>query len=284
MPLHTQFIKISDKKMAYYDLGNPNAPAILMGHSYLWDKTMWREQFDALSSQYRLIVPDLWAHGESEGLPVTPTTITIRRIAEDNWQLMQKLAIDRFAIIGLSIGGMWGTQIALDHPDNVTALVLMGTFVGAEPPESQEAYTALMSQFKTAHGFTEPLIEAIWPYFYSKKLSKASPLIDELKARLRNIPKDKIDDIFTIGKSIFSRESNLEKLASLHIPLAIMIGEDDIGRPPSESEQMAKAANTKNLYYIKDAGHISVLEQPNDVNQYLLRFLETCPININNTI
>lgn len=258
--------------MAYYNLGNPDAPAILMGHSYLWDKTMWRDQFEALSSHFRLIVPDLWAHGESEGLPQSPTSI--KNIADDNFQLMQKLGIDKFAVIGLSVGGMWGPQIALDHPENVTALIIMGTFVGEEPPESQAAYLGLVNRLKDLQGFDEELVEGTWHYFYSPDLSSDSPLVDEMKNRLRDIPKENVNDVHAIGTAIFTRKSNLEKLSTLQMPFAIMVGDKDIARVPAESELMAKVANTKNLHLIPNAGHISCLENPADVNQYLLNFLE----------
>lgn len=267
----TQTLTISGKKLAYYDIGDLNAPAILLGHSFLWDKDMWRKQFDALSSDYRLIVPDLWAHGESEGLPAAPTSI--KQIADDHCQLMQKLGISRFSIIGLSVGGMWGSQIALDHPDDVDTLIIMGTYVGAEPPESQAAYMGLIGQLKASNSFADELIETTWRYFYSPKVSDDSPLATEIKQRLKNHPTHNIGAIYEIGKAIFTRDSNLEKLAQLEIPFAIITGADDIARVPSESETMAKAANTENLCYIKDAGHISCLEQPEAVNQYLLNFL-----------
>lgn len=274
MDVETNFIRLSEKKLAYYDIGRKDAPAILMGHSFLWDKDMWQPQLTALSDHFRLIVPDLWAHGESDTLPNTPTSI--EAMADDYWQLMQELNINEFSIIGLSVGGMWGTQIALDHPDTVSALIIMGTFVGAEPPESQQAYMALLNQFKANQGFSEELVEATWRYFYSEKLPDNSPLIDDLKQRLRQIPTRNVNDIYNIGEAIFTRQSNLERLSELKMPLAIFTGEDDIARVPSESEAMARAAHCNNLFKIKNAGHISNLEQPEEITDKLLKFLKAC--------
>jgi len=277
MESKTYYIDISGKEMAYYDIGKMDLPAILMGHSFFWDKDMWQPQLQILSNHFRLIIPDLWAHGESELLPKTPTSI--KAIADNHWQLMQSLAIEEFSVIGLSIGGMWATQMALDHPNNITALVMMGTFVGAEPPESQEAYMALMNQFKAEQGFSEELIESTWRYFYSENLPDNSPLITELKQRLRQIPTRNIDAMYAIGKAVFTRKSNLEKLSQLKMPLAILTGEDDIARIPSESEEMAQITNCKNFFKIKNAGHILNLEQPQEVTNKLLSFLEACHMN-----
>lgn len=278
MELKTRFADILGSRIAYYDLGDINSPVILMGHSFLWDKDMWRKQFGPLTKQYRLIVPDLWAHGESEVL--SDASININTMSKFYFQFMKELSIDQFAIVGLSVAGMWGTQLALDYPDHVTALVLMGTFVGSEPKESQNAYMALLNNFKERHGFDESLIEQTWHYFYSSRLPKDSPLIDEMKNRLRNIAPDKVDAIYEMGVAIFKRSSNLEYLNQLKMPLAIISGKDDIARTPLESEIMAKAAGTEELFYIEGAGHISCLEKPEMLNLYLLNFFESINVGM----
>ncbi|HBL7235467.1 TPA: alpha/beta hydrolase, partial [Serratia marcescens] len=51
----------------YLDVGS--GFPLLLGHSYLFDLNMWAPQFEALAKRYRLIVPDLWGHGDSPALP-----------------------------------------------------------------------------------------------------------------------------------------------------------------------------------------------------------------------
>jgi len=57
----------------------------------------------------------------------------MEQLADDHWHLMRHLKIAEFGVVGLSVGGMWGTHLALKYPDAVRALVLMDTFVGSEP-------------------------------------------------------------------------------------------------------------------------------------------------------
>ena len=94
-----------------------------------------------------------------------------------------------------------------------------------------------------------------------------------MKNRLTNIKNTSVDDVYEIGSAIFNRQSNLQRLKELMIPFAIITGEDDSARVPRESEEMAKVANNDRLFYIKNAGHISCLEQPNEVNEVLIQFL-----------
>ncbi|NVL32363.1 alpha/beta hydrolase, partial [Pseudomonas syringae pv. actinidiae] len=61
---------IDGKTLHYADQGT--GPVVLLGHSYLWDKAMWSAQIDTLASRYRVIVPDLWGHGDSSGFPEHP--------------------------------------------------------------------------------------------------------------------------------------------------------------------------------------------------------------------
>ena len=63
-------VNIHGSTLHYQDHGT--GFPLLLGHSYLWDAAMWAPQIDALSRQYRVIVPDLWGHGASGALLPTP--------------------------------------------------------------------------------------------------------------------------------------------------------------------------------------------------------------------
>ncbi|MDR5663958.1 alpha/beta fold hydrolase, partial [Burkholderia cenocepacia] len=93
---------------------------VLLGHSYLWDATMWAPQIDALSRRYRVIVPDLWGHGASGALP--DGTHTLDDLATQASALLDALEIEQCAVVGLSVGGMWGARLALREPQRVRSL------------------------------------------------------------------------------------------------------------------------------------------------------------------
>ena len=104
---------INSKIMHYLDIGE--GPVLVFGHSYLWDSEMWEPQIDVLSKQYRCIVPDLWAHGQSDAAPAK--TRTLKDYACDVMSLIDDhLEIDTFSLIGLSVGGMWGAELTALAP------------------------------------------------------------------------------------------------------------------------------------------------------------------------
>ncbi|WP_376792245.1 alpha/beta fold hydrolase [Thermoflexus sp.] len=261
---------IRGRRMFYEERGD--GFPILFGHSYLWDARMWEPQVEALSRTYRCIVPEIWAHGRSDPPPDSPYSVDA--LAEDMWGFAQALGLKRFAIVGLSVGGMWGMRVALKYPEAVAALVLMDTDAGAEPEESKQRYFAMMAAVEQAGTLPPPMLEALVPFFFSPKTVQRNPeLVARFKASLAAIPSERLPGIIAIGRGIFSRSSVLERLGEIRIPTLVMVGADDVSRPPHEAERMARAIPGARLEVIPEAGHIANLERPEMVTPLLESFL-----------
>ncbi|MFN3762548.1 MAG: alpha/beta fold hydrolase [Anaerolineae bacterium] len=264
-------VTIKERSLFYEERGT--GFPLLFGHSYLWDSAMWEPQISAFSPVYRCIVPDLWAHGRSD-LPPEDFS-SIETLADDFWAFAQTLGLERFAVIGLSVGGMWGVHLALSHPEAVAALVLMDTYVGPEPEEKRLRYFGMLDMVEKARAVPAPIVEAVIPLFFSPVTIQKKP---ELPARLRTalttLPPERVPGVVAIGRAIFSRASLLERLPEIRVPTLIIVGADDLSRPPSESEEMARLIPGARLEIIPEAGHISNLEQPERVTSLIQSFLE----------
>lgn len=265
MPITT----INNRSLFYRDEGR--GPAILFGHSYLWDGSMWQAQIAALSQRFRCMVPDLWGHGQSDPLDEAPT---LESLARDYRQLMQQIQIDRFSVIGLSVGGMWGTQLALDHAESVEKLVLMDTFVGAEPERTRLQYLQMLDTVAQMQHVPDPMITQLLPLFLARQTLQEKPEIArQFTQLLKQMPAEKIATVVALGRSIFNRAERMHRLAELAMPVMIITGEFDIPRPADEARQMAAQIEGAACHIISDAGHISALEQPSQVNTLLTAFL-----------
>jgi len=267
---------VNGKHLAYQEFGK--GYPILFGHSYLWSGSMWTPQIQAFSKQYHCIVPDLWGHGKSEAVPTSP--YSIEDLAEVHYQLLNQLNIDHCAVVGLSVGGMWGTQLALNHPDRVSALVLMDTSVAPEPMENQQRYRHLASTVEQQGKITEPIVEQILPLFFSPTTWQKQPdLVEQFKQQLLNFPSEQIPSLMELNRTIFSRPSLMERLNELEMPTLVMVGEDDRSRPVDEAKTMAAAIPECEYQVIPKAGHISNLEQPEIVNQAIYNFFKNTSIS-----
>lgn len=262
---------ICGANMAYLDQGTGHP--LLMGHSYLWDANMWRPQVDTLQAHYRCIVPDLWSHGQSDPLP--HSICTIKDLSEGYWQLTQTLGLKKFALIGLSVGGMWATQFALAHPEAVSALVLMDTYVGAEPLETRKVYLGMLDELEQGEQVTATFANKVAPYFFAQHTALEQPdLVENFIQNLTATPHSHIPGKIALGRATFTRTSLLDQLPKIQIPTLIIVGEEDMPRPPHEAHEMARLIPNAQIEIIPKAGHICTLEQPERVNQVLTHFLK----------
>jgi len=263
-------IQVNNKEMFYQEKGE--GTPVILGHSFLWDSNMWQPQLAFLSNHFHCIAPDLWGHGQSQGLD--QKEYSIAQLADDYYAFISALGIKQCAIVGLSVGGMWGTQLALNHPDLVSHLVIMGSFVGPEPQQSQAEYFNLLSAIEKQGSITNEQADFIAPLFFSHITAKTKPrMVENLVKDLQSFTPNQIKTIVTLGRAIFGRKSLLDELPKLKQKVLVAVGADDGPRPPSESKLMADKIPGATLEIIPDAGHISNLEQPERVNQMLFDFL-----------
>lgn len=68
----------------------------------------------------------------------------LKDYAQHMLALMDHLQIEYFSVIGLSVGGMWGAELALLAPKRVQSLVMMDTFVGLEPEVTHKKYFTML--------------------------------------------------------------------------------------------------------------------------------------------
>ncbi|MBR9789021.1 MAG: alpha/beta fold hydrolase [Vibrionaceae bacterium] len=262
--------EIEGQQLAYLDKGE--GPVLLFGHSYLWDSQMWAPQVEVLSQFYRCIVPDLWAHGESDIAPAS--TRSLVDYAQQMLALMDHLQIEEFSIIGLSVGGMWGAELTVQAPQRVKSLVLMDTFIGWEPEVTHKKYFAMLDTINQVQSVPEPIVEAVAPLFFANNVEQENPeLIASFKKSLLALQGERAVEVARIGRMVFGRRDVIEDSEKFALPTLIAVGREDKPRPVFESYLMNDCITGSELVEIPEAGHISSLEQPEFVNQMLLNFL-----------
>lgn len=258
-------------EMAYQDVGQ--GPVIVFGHSYLWDSQMWAPQVEALSQHYRCIVPELWAHGDSDFAPSSTRSLT--DYAQQILALMDHLDIETFSLVGLSVGGMWGTELVSLAPQRVNALVLMDTFVGLEPEVTHKKYFAMLDTISQVQAVPAPIVDAVTPLFFANNVQQDNPqLVDQFVQSLMALKGDKAVEVARVGRMVFGRRDQIEDIEKFALPVLIAVGQEDKPRPVLESYLMHDCISGSELIQIPRAGHISNLEQPEFVTEMLKNFLD----------
>ncbi len=104
--------------------GPSDAPTVLLLPSLGTTGDMWDALAADLAPQHRVVRPDTRGHG---GSPVPPGPYTVAELAQDVLALADDLGADRFAVVGLSLGGAIGQTLAWTAPERLTSLVLCCT-------------------------------------------------------------------------------------------------------------------------------------------------------------
>ncbi|MGE4527710.1 MAG: alpha/beta fold hydrolase [Rhodospirillaceae bacterium] len=177
-------------------------------------------------------------------------------------------APDRFALVGLSMGGYVAQEIMRRAPDRVTRLALLATSARADTPEQtamRRDYIAL-----AAAGRFTPVTERLLPRLVSAARRTDADLIRTIT-----------DMAWSIGKEVFVRQQTaiinrpdgLEDLRKVKVPTAVIGGDADELTPPPRLAEMAERIPGAKLTIIPNCGHLCTLEAPDDVSAALRAWL-----------
>ena len=259
-------VQINGINIDYTDQGTGD-PLVFI-HAFPLSKRMWEPQVRALSKDYRVITLDLRGHGESETLL---WNFTLEDYAKDVHALLHYLDIRRATFIGLSMGGYILFAFYRMFSDIVQALVLADTRAQAD---NEEGKAGRLAMAQTAYKEGPSIIADM---MIPKLLSAATvehqqDLVDQTRTMiLGNEASGIVVDLMAMA----ARPDSTSVLSQISCPTLLIVGEDDVPTPPSESHYMAERIQQAQLVIIPRAGHLSNLEQPEAFNQALATFFSS---------
>src|SRR5438128_10665597 len=131
-PEYSWFAAIDGVQIHYQEAGDEKAPPMILIHGFISSTLIWSEVFLRLADAgFRVIAPDLPGYGYSE--KPREGEYTIESQARAVLGLMDRLGIEKAIIVGASYGGAIAAAMALDYPERVARLVLIGAVSSDEP-------------------------------------------------------------------------------------------------------------------------------------------------------
>jgi len=254
--------------------------AIIMLHGDPFDRSMWRDQIEFLSTLgYRAIAPDLRGFGEnvaqtSVGEPAEANhrlksvpLSTMADMAREVLELMDALKIDQAAICGLSMGGYVAFEFVQLFPARTRALALAGTRAPADnEPERQARFQQVEQMLAKGMG---GIAEASLPKLLAPRTVAEKP---EVVARLREMILLADPQGAAAAQHGMAARRDYSN-DSVNVPTLIIVGRDDPIRPVADAEFMHARIPGSRLEIIEDAAHMTNMEQPEIFNRALLDFL-----------
>jgi len=233
----------------------------LMVHGFTGAKEDFSDHVARFAEHARVVTFDHRGHGESDH-PTELTAYSLDRLAADTLRVADALGLDRFCLLGHSMGGMVARRLVLAHPDRVEALVLMDTSSG--PPDGIDpdlveaaaevalidgmtALRILLDEADVLGSEADQRVQATRPgyvEFNARKWAQVSPAA-----------------YATLVREIVGQPQQLDAMAQIMCPTLVIVGEQDASFV-DDATRIAAVIPNASLVVVPDAGHSPQFENP----------------------
>jgi pimeloyl-ACP methyl ester carboxylesterase len=244
------------------------APVVLI-HGHSADLRLWEPQVPALlGAGYRVVRYDVRGHGRSSA---PPTGYSWEHYLADLRALLDHLRVERAHLAGISMGGAIALQLALDEPGRVASLTLLDSALPgfAYSPQFEEDIERLRQAVR-AEG-PRAALERLWlthPIF--EGVRRHPQRFAALRRMVLDYPAaDYLDE----AEYAPPERPAIERLHEVQAPALVVVGERDLPDFLIIADILAENLPQARKLVVPDAGHLSSLERPEEVNPALLSFL-----------
>ncbi len=255
----------SDDAELFYEVAG-DGPSVVLLHPFPLNHNFWSAIVAQLSNRYRLIFPDLRAHGASE---LGDGPVTMQKLAGDLARICREEEAGKTAFVGVSIGGYLLFEFWRRSRDQVAALVLANTRATAETTESGDARLQAADKVlrEGTAGFIEEMLSRLLP---QSTRTNRPDIVDAARKMMQAMSPD---DIASVQRGMAERPDSVATLATINVPTLIIAGAQD-SVPLDEFQLMQDHIAGSELRVISGAGHYAALEKPEEFGGLLRRFLD----------
>ncbi len=243
--------------------GSQDGQAVLMLHGYSDSWFSYSRMLPLLTADLRVIVPDQRGHGGSDRPPdgYAPDTF-----ADDAIQLLDTLGIERAVVVGHSMGSFIARKIAVNAPERVERLVLIGSAATAR----NEATPQLLEEVRT---LADPVGADFVRAFQSSTIHRPVPadFFEQIVAESLKVPAR----VWKAALNGLLADDLTADCARIRCPVLILGGDRDGVFARAEQERLASCIPGAILKISPDIGHDPQWEAPDDVVSDLLAFLRS---------
>jgi pimeloyl-ACP methyl ester carboxylesterase len=239
-------------RIAYRATGT--GPALLLTHGYGASSHMFESNMAALADIRTVAAWDLRGHGATD-YPSDPAEYTSQASIDDMLGVLDDIGGDRAVLGGHSLGGYLSLLFALEHPERIDGLVLIGTGPGFRNADARAKWNRM----------TERYAESL----ESQGLA-GLPGSAELTADVHRNEAG----LILAARGILSQHDSrvIDSLGDIDVPALVIVGEDDEVFMPGSMYMAEKLPDAK-LVVVPGAGHAPNMTHPNEFDAAVRAFL-----------
>lgn len=226
---------------------------------------MFHHQVEYFKSRVRVITYDHRGQGASE---VTTDRYDMDSLYEDAVALVEKLELGAVHFGGLSMGGFVAMRMAARRPDIVKSLILMETSAEDEPNKLKYGLLNTIVKLFGVNSVVKPVMKIM---FGSSFLN--DPERKEEVAYWTQQLKNNQKSIVRAVSGVIERSGFEQELANIKCPTLILVGTEDVATTPEKAAFMHRHITNSKLVHIEYAGHTACVEQPDQYNSEIEKFL-----------
>jgi pimeloyl-ACP methyl ester carboxylesterase len=276
---HLRWLNVDGSWINVLDIGQ--GPALLFIHGLSGSWQNWLENIPLFARDHRVIAVDLPGFGASE-MPVDP--ISISGYARTVDALFEPLGLESAVVVGNSMGGFVGLEMAIAFPPRVERLCLVGAAGLSIEHLRTERTRGLRHRAENV------------AFFYVAWLSTRSPglmarprprqmVLKLVAAHPERLPGALVvQQVAGAGKAGFAGALEAltcypirDRLCEIACPTLIVWGDKDILVPVKDAAEFERLISDSRKVIYEDTGHIPMVERPARFNADLQAFLEERP-------
>jgi 3-oxoadipate enol-lactonase len=243
--------------------GPAAAPPVLLGASLGTTHALWDDLAADLARDHRVVRFDTRGHG---GSPAPAGPYTVEGLTADVVAVADELGLDRFAYVGLSLGGAIGQRMAIDHGERLSSLVLCCT----GPVFGSPAMWAERAAQVREHGM-DVLVEPTTERWFTSRFRVEHPdRVTWVMDMFRATPPDG----YVGCCDAMAAFDVTDELAAVEVPTLVVAGAQDPTCPPSVGTAMVESIPDARLEVVEEAAHIANVAQPGAVARVVRAHLE----------
>jgi 3-oxoadipate enol-lactonase len=257
------------KRHLYFDLlGKDEGPVICLAHALSADMGIWAEQVPVLlAAGWRVLRLDMRGHG---GSSAGGYEYSMSELAQDVVTVLDRLALQSVHFAGLSIGGMIGQTLAIEHGERLQSLMLCDTAPTTIPGGKavwDDRFAAIY-----AAGSLEPIADATMDRWLTPACKSARPA---RWAQIRStVAATSVDGYVGGGNAILHFDVR-SKLPHIRVPTLVVWGDEDPGTPPAGNIFIADHIPGAQRHIFSGARHVPMVEYPEAFSRVLMNWLES---------
>lgn len=264
-------------KIHFRDEGAQDKNAIVLLHGNSNSLHAYEPLVKKLKNDYRVISLDFPGHGLSGAHP--NNQYGYKQLSQAVTLVVKHLSLERFTLIGHSMGGWVAWRYAVDHPEQLSALILVAA--SGMPARQDDPKQELGLGFRLLKSPIGPYLSAYTlPRITIQKSTQASVykkslVTDELIDRYWELLRHPQNRKALVYRAHVERDLNKSELAStIKAPTLLIWGQQDTFVPPSSAISFAERINNTQTILLPEVGHTPILEAIDQTAQGVRDFLD----------